>query len=62
MLAVEMRIKNLEKDKKAMELEMLGWWVIAIVVLVIIVVGIVILKSKGISALDYIKNLFRFKG
>ena len=55
-------MKNLKKDKKAMELEMLGWWIIAIVVLVIIIVGIVILKSKGISALDYIKSLFRFKG
>lgn len=46
--------------KKAMEIEMLGWWIIALVVFVIMVVGFVILKGKGINAIDYIKNIFRF--
>ncbi len=52
----------LRKDKKGIELEMLGWWIIALVVLVLLIMAILILKSKGISAIDYIKNLFRFKG
>jgi hypothetical protein len=46
--------------KKAIELEMLGWWIIGLAVLVLIIIGIVILKGKGFAALDYIKNLFRF--
>jgi L-cystine uptake protein TcyP (sodium:dicarboxylate symporter family) len=47
-------------NKKAMEIEMLGWWIIALVVFVIMIVGFVILKGKGINAIDYIKNIFRF--
>ncbi|MEK6906193.1 MAG: hypothetical protein AABW81_01075 [Nanoarchaeota archaeon] len=46
--------------KKAMETEMIGWWVIALAVLVIMLIGFMILKGKGIGAIDYIKNLFRF--
>jgi UPF0716 family protein affecting phage T7 exclusion len=48
------------KSKKAIELEMIGWWILALVVLVIVVLGIIILKSRGISALEYLKNIFRF--
>ena len=47
-------------NKKGLEIEMLGWWVIAIVVLIIMVLGFFILKGKGINAIDYIKDLFRF--
>lgn len=57
-----MKMKKLRKDKKAIEIEMLGWWIIALAVLVILIIAAIILKSKGISAIDYIKNLFRFKG
>jgi len=46
--------------KRGMETEMLGWWILAIAVLVIMAGGLIILKSKGINALDYIKNLFIF--
>jgi len=53
---------NFFKKKNAMEMEIIGWWVISIGVLVIIIVGIMILKSKGINALEFIKNLFRFRG
>jgi len=44
-----------------MELEMLAWWIIAFIVLVIAFIGIVILRGKGTGALEFIKNLFRFK-
>jgi len=47
--------------KRGMELEMLGWWMLALAVLVIIIIGIMILVGKGDSALEFIKNLFRFK-
>jgi hypothetical protein len=56
-LAVKM---NHKIKKKAIELEMLGWWIIGLAVLVLIIIGIVILKGKGFTALDYMKNLFRF--
>jgi cytoskeletal protein RodZ len=48
------------KSKRAIELEMLGWWIIAIVILVILVIAYVVLRAKGSSALDFIQNLFRF--
>ena len=46
--------------KRGMETEMLGWWILAIAVLVIVVVAFLVLKGKGVGAIDYIKNLFRF--
>ena len=51
---------NNKKSKKGMELETLGYWIIALVILVIVILGIIILKGKGISAIDYIKQIFRF--
>jgi len=39
---------------------MLGWWIIGIVLLVIMLMGYFILKDRGISAIEYLKNLFRF--
>ncbi len=48
------------KNKKGIELEMLGWWLLGLAVLVVIIFGIVLLKGKGISAIEYIKNLLRF--
>jgi len=48
-------------NKKAMQIEIIGWWLISLIVLVIMILGFIILKSKGIDALEYIKNLFRFR-
>ncbi|MGV8152375.1 MAG: hypothetical protein ACP5OG_04790 [Candidatus Nanoarchaeia archaeon] len=53
-------MKKTIKNKKAIALETLAWWIIALAGLVILVIGIVILKSKGMGALEYIKGLFRF--
>ena len=50
-----------KKNKRGIELDMLGWWIIAVVVLVILVMGILVLKGKGTGALDFIKDLFKFK-
>jgi len=50
------------KSKKAkIALDMLGWLIIAVIVLVILVAVIIILKGKGVSILDYIKELFTFR-
>lgn len=49
------------KNKKGIELDMLGWWIIGIVALVILIIAIGILRGKGVGALEFIKNLFRFK-
>lgn len=53
---------NKRVDKKGMEIEMLGWWIIGLVVLVIMIIGYMILKGKGIDAINHLKNLFRFGG
>ncbi len=54
----------LEKTRKigkgAIESEALIWMLVGLAVLVISIILIVALRGKGISALDYIKNLFRF--
>jgi len=55
-----MKKRGFFRGKKGIETEMLGWWIIAIVVLVIMIAGYIILKGKGIDAIEYIKNLFRF--
>ena len=57
-----MLVKMGKKNKKGIEIEMLGWWIIALAVLVLLIIGVVILRAKGINALDYIKDLFRFGG
>ena len=48
------------KGKRGFEIEVMGWWIIGITILVITFVGYMILKEKNISALDFIKNIFRF--
>ena len=54
-------MKKRGNKKGAIETEMLGWWVIGIAVLIIWVVGVFILKGKGVSAVEYIKSLFRLR-
>ena len=48
------------KNKRGIELDMLAYWIIAIAVLIIIVIGIILLSGKGTDALSFIKGLFRF--
>ena len=47
-------------NKKGIELEMLGWWLLGLAVLAVVIIAIVIMKGKGTSAIDFIKNLLRF--
>ena len=52
--------RGLLKNRKAMEIEILGWWGIALGVLVTTIVGYLIISGKLSGALEYIKNLLRF--
>jgi len=46
--------------KKGIITEYLPWLLIALAVLVIIMITIFVLREKGISLIDQIKNLFKF--
>ena len=45
-------------EKRGMEIEILGWWILAIAVLVISIGIIIVLKGKGTNAIDFIKKSF----
>lgn len=47
--------------KNAIVTEYLPWILIAVAVLVILMITIFVLKDKGISLIDTIKNLFKFR-
>lgn len=51
-----------KKNKKAMELDFLGWMIIAVIALVIGILILIILKGKGAGALGFISDMFRFGG
>jgi len=48
------------KDKKGLEWYEIGKWIIALILLVVVVMGIIILKGKGSSIFEKIKDLFIF--
>jgi len=47
------------KNKKGIVSEYLPWILIAIAILVVLMIAIFILKGKGISAIEGLKNIFR---
>lgn len=49
------------KDIKGMITEYLPWLIIGLAILVIIFISILLLKDKGTSIIDYVKDLFRGK-
>jgi hypothetical protein len=46
-------------DKRGIVAEYLPWLLISVAVLAILMLTIFILKDKGVSLIDQIKNLFR---
>jgi len=48
------------KSKRGIIADYLPWLIISVVVLVIIFLAIFVLRGKGISLIEQIKNLFRF--
>ena len=53
-------MKRFIKNKKGIEFEMLAYWLIALTIFVVVLAGYFILKAKGISAIDFFKNLMKF--
>jgi hypothetical protein len=50
----------MKKRRGAFELDQLAWWIVGIAVLVIVIIGLFILKDKGVGAMQYLNNIFRF--
>lgn len=48
-------------DKKGIITEYLPWLLISLAVLAIVMITIFLLRQEGISLIDKIKDLFRFK-
>ncbi|UCD21145.1 MAG: hypothetical protein JSW08_01200 [archaeon] len=46
--------------KKGLVMRELGWWIIALVILVIVIIGLIYLNKQGISITDWLMNLLRF--
>jgi len=55
-------IKMKKRGKKGMEMEMVIWFIIAVVVLAFILIAIFFMKGTGFGLVDKIKNIFRFGG
>ena len=49
-----------KKNKKGIEIQEVGLWVLALVALALIIAGIILMRGKGINILDQIKELLRF--
>jgi len=63
-LNVKMELKKIKKkmSKKGMEMDMLAWWIIGAIALVVLVFVVMMLTGKGMGAINFIKNIFRFRG
>jgi hypothetical protein len=48
-------------SKKGVEAQVLFWMIVAVIILVIVLGGYFFLRGKGLGALDFIKNAFRFR-
>lgn len=50
------------KGRRGIIWDTLLWWIIGVAVLVFAVILVAVLSGKGSGALDYIKNMLRFRG
>lgn len=48
------------KKKGDISADTIGWWIIALVVLVVMLIFYMLLRSKGMEGLDFFRNLWRF--
>ncbi|HJZ19145.1 MAG TPA: hypothetical protein VJ208_03505 [Candidatus Nanoarchaeia archaeon] len=48
------------KNKRGIVADYLPWLIIGIVILAVVMISIFLLKDKGISLIEQIKNLFKF--
>ncbi len=49
------------KNKRGIELDMIAWLLIGVAVLVLAIIAMFILQGKGSSAIDYLKQLLKFR-
>lgn len=54
------RGKEINKRGVSLPAEALIWLLIGAAILFIVIIGYMILKTKGISAIDFIKNFLKF--
>lgn len=54
-------MKKERSTKASVAINELIGWLIAVAILAILIIGWVYLNRKGISAIDYIKNLLKFR-
>lgn len=50
----------MKKKIGAFEMDQLAWWIIGIAVLAVVLIGLFILKGKGMGAIQQLNNLFKF--
>lgn len=53
--------KKNKRCKRGIVSEALPWILIAVAVLVILMVGILVMKDKGVAIIDMIKDVFKFR-
>ena len=61
MPGVEMGKNKLKKKKGFVMSSNLVYWIVAAVILIVVVVLFIFLRQKNVSALEFIKNLFKFR-
>jgi len=49
------------KKKGSIEIQTLAWWLIGLLVLILAIVGIFILRSKGVNIIDLFLQKLRFR-
>ncbi len=47
-------------NKRALALETIGKWILALIILVLLITGMIVLKGKGINLFDKIAEILRF--
>ena len=55
-------MKKKNKGAFAIDTEILSYYLLALAIAAIILTGYLIAKNKNLNALEYIKNLLRFRG
>ncbi len=54
--------RGLLKNKKGVAIEEFKGWMLALIIVAIMFVGYMILSGKMSGAIEFVKNLFRFRG
>jgi UPF0716 family protein affecting phage T7 exclusion len=61
MLTSRLRLLNLGLGKRGIVWQEIGRWLIAVVLLTIIIIGLILLKYKGINLIDKLIEFFRYQ-